>query len=476
MQDFADISRRPSRRRGQRSGGELLIDAQQPRDLATAMMGVQEAMTVVPTRTVVRAAPTVDPLRLPANAIAQRRVGGPHSAAGSRLRSGGGGWLPAQGAKLLPRKRHPSASSHHAVAQDTLNYFGVGPGGLRRRTQSDPSPGQKVVNLGGGAFLNIDEKEDDEVDEEAVQRIRERWKMVFTAVKRMVRASNIFRLFNVPILGGDDAALPKPKAGKGDIFASSKIHILLVKCRFSNNPEDLVVLDRFLIKSLPSMMRFSFEQRKQMYRGTLTYEAHLKGTPVMRENYQAESVYFILSGNVEVFKDYRGTRLKQNLIGPGELFGELQAHHLLQEGGRTRGMNVTCVSNCEFLRLDLDEYVRIVFGHDGGDVDVRVVLLNSLPMFQNASEVTLQKAVQASTVRIFRGGERIILESEPVTSVYMITKGQVRCTRMAKFLRTFLLPQSDYGVLQGQALIAPFEDDGTKQPKMGEELFSKELQ
>lgn len=129
--------------------------------------------------------------------------------------------------------------------------------------------------------------------------------------------------------------------------------MLLTKAHISRNKDDYVLLDRHVIKALPCIQRYTYDQRKQMYTTSMTYEVHSKGTVMMRDGYEAESVYFILSGGVEVFKDHRGIKLKQNLVGAGEMFGELQASQLLTEGGQTRTANVICVSHCEFLRLDI---------------------------------------------------------------------------------------------------------------------------
>ena len=134
----------------------------------------------------------------------------------------------------------------------------------------------------------------------------------------------------------------------------------LTKAHISRNNDDYVLLDRHVIKALPCMQRYTYDQRKQMYATSMSYEVHSKGTVMIKDGFQAESVYFILSGSVEVFKDHRGLKLKQNLVGAGEMFGELQASQLLTEGGQIRLANVICLSPCEFLRLDIGKCCKVL--------------------------------------------------------------------------------------------------------------------
>lgn len=140
----------------------------------------------------------------------------------------------------------------------------------------------------------------------------------------------------------------------------TQIHLLLAKPRPLRTAADFVAVDPHLTKLIPPLAAFTAEQRKQMYLGTLTYEAHPPRTMILRDGGTAESVYFILSGNVEVYKDYRGVRLKQNLIGPGGVVGDLDAGALLVDSGRKRRFNVICTGVCEFLRIDIGECAQNV--------------------------------------------------------------------------------------------------------------------
>ncbi|KAJ3038529.1 hypothetical protein HDV00_000534 [Rhizophlyctis rosea] len=360
----------------------------------------------------------------------------------------------------------PSVATHRRARSDPVPQLGG------RAPHASPSVAA-VSPSAGSAFVNIDEEDSVggmmEMDENAHARAQERWGMVIQAVKRMVKTTAMFRLMHYDYFADEPGKIKLPKI---ETFANYKIHMLLTKAHISHNPDDYLLLDRAISRALPCIQRFTYDQRKQMYAASMTYEVHSKSTIMMKDGYTAESVYFILSGSVEVYKDHRGVRLKQNLIKEGEMFGELQAFHLLKEGGTTRGANVVCVGHCEFLRLDIDDYIRILFGHDGSEVDVRVVLLNSLPMFNETHEVNLQKAAQNSIVKTFMPGDRIFLESDPSSYIYFICKGMIRMTRTVRFLRTYLVP-GEFGV--GNQVVAPWNEEDSRAPRIGEEIFGREM-
>lgn len=101
-----------------------------------------------------------------------------------------------------------------------------------RRARSDPIPqltgrqphavpGAAVPLMPGGAFVNIDEEESVVVDDEEVHaRAKERWAMLMLAVKRMVKATAMFRLLHYDFLADEPA---KAKLPKIETFANHKV-------------------------------------------------------------------------------------------------------------------------------------------------------------------------------------------------------------------------------------------------------------
>ncbi|KND03267.1 uncharacterized protein SPPG_02317 [Spizellomyces punctatus DAOM BR117] len=309
------------------------------------------------------------------------------------------------------------------------------------------------------------------------QYARDKWKLAINAIRRLVRATSLFRLGPMAsilpaFIQEENNNLAKKAIKPPEAVAKSKIHLLLSKPRGLRTNADFAVVDPYLVKLLPCLQRLSSAQRKQMYLGSLSYEVHPPRTMILRDSGTAESVYFVLSGSVEVYKDHRGVRLKQNLVGPGGIVGDVSAHHLLAGSGTKRFMNVICLGFCEFLRMDLDEYVHIMFGHDGSNIDNLVSLLNSHPIFQNAYETTLLKAAQNSVLGTFPAGSTIISQDEVAERIFVLCKGTARAVRGVPFVRTHTV-QTGAGTVIPQQVIQPFSGD--RDPKTGEELFVEEV-
>ncbi|KAI9002280.1 hypothetical protein BC832DRAFT_113015 [Gaertneriomyces semiglobifer] len=249
-----------------------------------------------------------------------------------------------------------------------------------------------------------------------------------------------------------------------------QIHQLLSKPRTLRTQADFLIVEPHLLKLLPCLSRFTSTHRKLFFLSSLTYETHAPRTMVSKDGGTAESVYFLLSGNVEFYKTQRGVRFKQNLLNPGEMFGDVSSTSLLSEIGRKRTFNVICINFCEFLRLDLDDYVRIVFAHDGSSIDTLVVLLNSLPIFGNSYETTLFNAARASMLCSLSAGEVILEEDEPSDRLFFLCKGKLRAVKTVSFLRSYTV-----GTGEGMPVpvVRPYQAGEALQ--FGEEVFEKEL-
>ncbi len=74
------------------------------------------------------------------------------------------------------------------------------------------------------------------------------------------------------------------------------------------------------------------------------------GEVIFREGDPVDSVYFIISGEVQVMTERQSFRL-----GPGEFFGEIA---LLREGRRTAG--VTALTTCQLLLLDRGDFSKLL--------------------------------------------------------------------------------------------------------------------
>ncbi|KAJ3012064.1 hypothetical protein HKX48_006513 [Thoreauomyces humboldtii] len=262
------------------------------------------------------------------------------------------------------------------------------------------------------------------------------WKLALKAVENLMKATSIFRIgtnSNYIAMGFDD-----PPA-KRETVVKPKCHFLLAKTAALRTQADFSTLDPHLVKLSSALAAFTPAQRKQLYLGTLTYETHDKGTMLLRDGGTAESVYFLLSGSAEMYKTHKGVNLQQGIFVPGDCIGGVGADEVksyITEGGGRRRFNVILLETCELLRVDLDEYVRTVFGHDGSNTDMIVGLLNGLPHFQATLETILLKAAQNCSLYRYTPGEIILAAGDLADRIFIVCKGEARATRK--------IPSPDY--------------------------------
>ncbi|KAI9100438.1 hypothetical protein DFS34DRAFT_648355 [Phlyctochytrium arcticum] len=348
------------------------------------------------------------------------------------------------------------------------------PPGLYKGMQG--SRGSRVT--GSKSFTSDDDRK---IGDEERMSYREKWRTAINIIRRLVRTTYAMRQSGlgaaVPLLfqqPAGDSLGRRSSVTKGatDNAVKTKFHLLLSKQKQLRTVADFNSIDAYMIKLLPCLQRFSTAQRKQMFLGSLTYEVHPPRAMILRESGVAESVYFIISGAVEVYKDHRGVRLKQNLIEKGGIVGDVTAAHLLASGGTKRFMNVVCVGFCEFLRLDMDEYIHIAFGRDGSDTHTLVSSLNSHPLFQNAYETSLLKAAQNSVYCTFPMGAQIVAQGEPADRIFLLCKGTASVVRNVPFVKSYQI-NSGVHASRPQQVVQPIAEG--RDPQQGEQLFYEEV-
>ncbi|KAI9207762.1 uncharacterized protein BJ171DRAFT_565543 [Polychytrium aggregatum] len=262
--------------------------------------------------------------------------------------------------------------------------------------------------------------------------------------------------------------------GKADMLSAAKIESILKKPNGSRTAQDLANLDRVLTRTMQVFSkRLSIDQRRQLY-NYMTFQSAKRGTMMIKTGNPAESVYFILNGQVQLFKTMRGnTRIKLQQLEVGEHFGEVMPNELMSGTIPPRAYNAECMTQCDFVRVNVDEFLRVAYGHDGSDVDLRVMLINSLSIFKRSSEVILQKAVQASRVQKFDANTKIVYEDTANTHLYFIVKGSVRISKMVRFMKKYFGPPVGKRPSERPHAVVPWLP-GTH-IKRGDEVLPEEL-
>ncbi|KAJ3157119.1 hypothetical protein HDU89_002530 [Geranomyces variabilis] len=301
-------------------------------------------------------------------------------------------------------------------------------------------------------------------------RVRMRWKMAMKAVHNLLRATSVFRI--APAVApawqrGD----PGSDSKRANSVLKPKVHFLLSKTRLGRTLADFAAVDPHLVKLSPFLESLTVGQRKQFYLGTLTYESHTAGSMLLRDGGTAESVYFLLSGSLEMYKEHRSIKIKQGVIGPGGVVGQISVEDVLKKTDVKRPANVVCLETCEMLRVDVDEYTRTVFGHDGGNTDTLVSLLNSHHYFQSTLETVLLKAAQSCALCTYAPGTEILSENDTADRLFFLCKGTASASRRVPFLHTY--PPSLLTASAPVAKVLPYDD--RYPPSPGEEVVIRNL-
>ncbi|KAJ3179800.1 hypothetical protein HDU87_002368 [Geranomyces variabilis] len=302
-------------------------------------------------------------------------------------------------------------------------------------------------------------------------RVRMRWKMAMKAVHNLLRATSVFRIAPPAVTPAWQRVDAGADTKRVDSILKPKIHFLLSKTRLVRTLADFAAVDPHLVKLSPFLESLSVGQRKQFYLGTLTYESHAAGSMLLRDGGTAESVYFLLSGSLETYREHRGVKVKQGIIGPGGVAGQVSAEDVLKKTDVKRPANVICLEPCEMLRVDVDEYTRTVFGHDGGNTDTLVSLLNSHPYFQSTLETVLLKAAQSCALCTYAPGTEILSENDTADRLFLLCKGTASASRRVPFLYTY--PPSLLTANAPVAKVLPYDDRFPPSP--GEEVVIRNL-
>ncbi|KAJ3161479.1 hypothetical protein HDU86_007261 [Geranomyces michiganensis] len=387
-----------------------------------------------------------------------------------------------------PQLAAPLRGAPRSAASHGSSSYGSNAGSLRHRrpsNQYDPqrpasrlqtTPQQqrlhRMQNLPIQQEVDLStSKSSDAVTAPVRTRVRLRWKMAIKAVHNLLRATCVFR-----IAPAATPAWQHPERGadakKGDSVLKSKVHLLLSKTRPLRTLADFAALDPHLTRLSPFLESLTAGQRKAFYLGTLTYESHAAGTMLLRDGGTAESVYFILGGTLEVYREHKGFKVKQGVIGPGGVVGHISAEDVLKRTDVKRSANVVCLETCEMLRVDVDEYTRTVFGHDGSNTETLVSLLNSLPHFQSTLETVLLKAAQSCALCTYAPGEQILSENDAADRVFFLCKGEATASRHVPFLNTYSEANISAG---GPATPQVLPYDDTYPPRPGEEVVFKDI-
>ncbi len=164
-------------------------------------------------------------------------------------------------------------------------------------------------------------------------------------------------------------------------------------------------------------------------------EEFARGSFVVKEGEQGDRLYIIVSGRVEVRRDFAKDRSEPVAeMGEGEVFGEIA---LLHGGLRTR--SIRTLQKSVLLSLDKAAFDRLVLAKMTRaaveNAVQRVGFLQSCDMTRHWSHATRVDFGKASQMRECKEGDVLVQEGEPNHWFFLIYRGEVSVRQKDKELR-----------------------------------------
>jgi CRP-like cAMP-binding protein len=175
-------------------------------------------------------------------------------------------------------------------------------------------------------------------------------------------------------------------------------------------------------------------------------EEHRRGSFVVREGEPGEKLYIVLSGRLEVRRDYAPGRSEPVAeMGEGDVFGEIA---LLQGGPRTR--SIRSLGRSVLLALDKADFERLVLTKLSrqavADAVQKVGFLQRTELTRNWSHATMAAFARRAALREAEEGAVILAEGAANHWFFLVHRGELTVSVKGKELRT-LKPGDSFGEL-----------------------------
>ncbi|KAJ3096873.1 hypothetical protein HDU97_005471 [Phlyctochytrium planicorne] len=262
--------------------------------------------------------------------------------------------------------------------------------------------------------------------------VQKLWRRVARKLLEMIRGAHMFSSF----LNRNAAVVASHLKGTDD-YTGKQVRYVFTKAKGSRTDEEMLQMDRTLTSICPALHEMGYERRSRLY-DTMTYEYHPKGTVLSRVGVSADSVYFVVSGCVEVGKSILKPQFKYKATkcGVGSVLGAVSDVEMMNKEAQKRQLDMVLTADSDFVRVRVDDYIRAVYSHDGGSIDQKVVLLNGLPIFAHVQEDLLMSAVACSEIIHAAPDQRIVEEDEDYSNIYFLCKGRCVASKMVRFIKT----------------------------------------
>ncbi|MBU1078141.1 MAG: cyclic nucleotide-binding domain-containing protein [Spirochaetes bacterium] len=117
-----------------------------------------------------------------------------------------------------------------------------------------------------------------------------------------------------------------------------------------------------------------------------------KGDIIVREGESGSGIYFIVSGNVKVYKTINREKIEMATLGPNNLFGEMC---LISD--KHRSATVEALEDTEILITDKDNLIKLMDKHPEKAVKIIMILIQRL---YHAHDIISQLQGEKATSKI----------------------------------------------------------------------------
>jgi hypothetical protein len=123
-------------------------------------------------------------------------------------------------------------------------------------------------------------------------------------------------------------------------------------------PEQLARLERLLSSKLPDFTKLPLGERIHLCK-IMYLDWYPKGTVLLWEEHKVTCFYYVLSGQIEVFKLNNGGKIRLSLMNPGTVFG----HARVKVENATRSACAVMSMDTHVLYIEKDAYVKVLVIH-----------------------------------------------------------------------------------------------------------------
>lgn len=214
---------------------------------------------------------------------------------------------------------------------------------------------------------------------------------------------------------------------------SLQIKIVLSDSPQNRKHEDMVALEKILTPKIRAFARFTLPQRIAILK-RIRYSAFPTGATVLKEGHLPFCFYIIISGQVDVLKNQTDRILRLSILNRGDSFGDVGLQGVLAS---RRTASIVVSADAEFLVLDKDDYIEILFGENAGaEIKQRLEMVKSIPLFRDNAmhETVLHQLVMKTETRVFENGGVSILEENEVNKyLFFIVSGSVSLRKTVNY-------------------------------------------